>query len=94
VVMRDNLDRPKREIIIEGNTKRYVERATVEPSRQEPSDPSIHPLIFKAAEWYLRTVEVAQRVDWVIVVSVLVTLVVAVCALITLLKYIHATHAV
>jgi hypothetical protein len=84
-----NSDRQKREIIIDGNTKRYVH---VEPSREGPTDPSIHPLIFKAAEWYLRAAEFAQKVDWVIVIWILVTLVVAIAALAMLLRYIHGAH--
>jgi hypothetical protein len=56
------------------------------------SDPSINPLIYRAAELYWRATQITRKVDWIIVLWILVTLGVVVYALITLLGTIHATH--
>jgi hypothetical protein len=61
-------------------------------SSNGPNDPSIHPLIYRAAELYWRATQVARKVDWIIVLWILMTLGVVAYALVTLLGTSHATH--
>jgi hypothetical protein len=61
-------------------------------SSNGPNDPSINPLIYRAAELYWRAAQIARKVDWIIVLWILMTLGVVVYALITLLGTSHTTH--